>query len=452
VAGAARLRWLGVGVAAGEPGDPCDCGLAGPYGETLSAAQDFLFRATVEPTLRLGGGLSAGARLRLSNEDDEILVTGPQYLSDRRGSLFVALRRGETRARLGYADFHFTPLTLQRWDFADNPPAAGSGGGGGCGVCGGATRAVSLSALDDLGPDLTVEGLHIEAAPAAWLRAEARYGRLWRPRPFSPFDAHAFRYRRDLFGARASLLPVLPLARRVALSGTYLTLRDDGASADWSLDPLDPASFRYRNEVYGGDLGVGFAGGVALTGELARSMRRQDRIDARGEADTDWAALVELAVARAGRWRAAAAWQRLGPNWESALGALSYRSNLEGFRLSGDVAWRGWRAGAFAKRLDRVTDAAPGPERAEVLGGLLGLDAAGTAFDLAASLAKDRGETAAGCECERRTLSLTVERELGKRARVRLELTQVVGGGEGPPPGPGEPRADLAALTLDLNF
>ncbi|MBN1163684.1 MAG: redoxin domain-containing protein [Candidatus Krumholzibacteriota bacterium] len=126
----------------------------GPYGEKVHSRNDLLHRFELEISRRLGKNLRAGGLLRLSNEGLEVLRGGPQYLDSEWGSAFAEVEGGGFNLRLGYYPIYISPLTLMRWDWDDNPR---TGGDAGCG-CGEAVGVVKIESLDQLGPELVLEG------------------------------------------------------------------------------------------------------------------------------------------------------------------------------------------------------------------------------------------------------------------------------------------------------
>ncbi|MFA4947794.1 MAG: TlpA disulfide reductase family protein [Candidatus Krumholzibacteriia bacterium] len=127
----------------------------GLYGEPVNPQRGVQYRLDVEASMRLAKGLRAGGLLRISNEGKKVLASGPDYLGSEWGSAFAEIEAAAFRVRIGYYDLSMTPFTLMRWDWDDSPRV---GGDTGCG-CGGPTAgAILVESLEELGPDLTVEG------------------------------------------------------------------------------------------------------------------------------------------------------------------------------------------------------------------------------------------------------------------------------------------------------
>ncbi len=463
--GQLRLAALAVGLEdrLGEgpcPGEPalCACSLGGAYGEDLRPLADVLFRLRYELVAQLSPRLRAGAFLRLSNEPVALLAQGPEYLSSERGSAFAEYATGAWSARLGWTALHFSPLTLQRWDFADNPPVAGTGGAGGCGACGATSHALALEALDELGPELTVEGLRLQGSPRPWLSATLAYAR---PRRAQAFDANAdppFAYRQDLLAGRLALRPPLGRGRRATLALHYVAANEDGGSARWPLYAGDARSFVRHGEVYGALLTAPLPGGLELEQEATRSTTRVDRIDARGEAVEDWAYRGELRAALPGSLHLAAARLRLGPDYGGEYRALSYLPNTEGWRFAAGMRRERWGLALFHKRLTRCEGPELGTSLAEARssGVLLSLvPGAGSGLELGGTWIRERLEGAAligDCrcarDCDKRILTLAGHHGLGPRTRLSLELSRIDSeDGRG-----GEAESDLARLLLSTAF
>jgi len=372
--GQSRVRWLSVAVE--NESESTDCPLGGPYGEELTPTTELLYRLTCELELQLDEQVTAGGLLRISNEDPVVFKQGPQYLSSEIGSAFVELRRDNYVGRVGYYGIAFTPLTLMRWDAADNPPLAGSGGAGGCGVCSGAGRSLSLEALDELEPEVTFEGAKVRAAPTAWFNFTGVYARPRRAQDWSAYNPDdEFSYRQDLLGGRVEFSQPGWGVGRVRFGGTYVNTSDDSESANWPLPPQDPYSFFSTNEVYSCDLQAPLPLDLSLRGELARSFNRTDRLDQQGDGVNGEAMLFELAHQPKRGPRSSVAWLKLGADYGASYGALSYLPNQEGVRLSSSYHREKWGLSLFYKRLTRVKDCCGGEQvsrRTTIASGLAG--------------------------------------------------------------------------------
>ena len=141
-----RIRFLGI--------DARGALATGPYGEPLESGNSLDYRLEVEAAKRLAHALRVGGLLRIGNEGEEVLDSGPKYFGSEWGSAFAAYDAPRLGVRAGYFTMFMTPLTLMRWDWDDSPRTAGSSGCG-CGAVGGE---LLIESLDDLGPDLTFEG------------------------------------------------------------------------------------------------------------------------------------------------------------------------------------------------------------------------------------------------------------------------------------------------------
>ncbi len=352
--GQLRTRGLSVSLAGEEP--DCGCGVSGPYGENLQIQKNLLYRASYELQAELAKGVSAGAKLRVSNEDPIIFEQGPEYLGSEFGSVFAEIRRERLSARMGYFSDHFTPLTLQRWDFTDNPPAAGSGGTA-CGVCGATVRGVSLEALDDLGPAITFEGLRLESALTRRIRVTGFYAVPQRAVESngSTLD-NPFAYRLDVLGTR--LRYSLPGEGEIAVQ--HLSAHEDGESSDlppsWSELPL---SFIHKSEVWSVSGKVPLGLGLQVFAETGRSFERVDMMNATGQSANGAAHLAELSYRPQKHLRLAAAYQKLEPEFASPfrpcpIGAMprvsacrsTGRAIVSAFRSSTrpSSAWKTWKA------------------------------------------------------------------------------------------------------------
>ncbi len=144
--GRSRIRFLGI--------DARGTAAVGPYGEAVNSRNDVLYRFEMEMSRAVGRYIDIGGLLRISNEDEAVLDSGPQYLGSEWGSAFAELHVDRFSLRLGYYSISMTPLTLMRWDWDDNPR---TGGEAGCG-CGDAAGVLLVESLEELGPDLIFEG------------------------------------------------------------------------------------------------------------------------------------------------------------------------------------------------------------------------------------------------------------------------------------------------------
>ena len=427
----------------GGEGDGCEP--AGPYGESLVPTRSLLYRLGYELRVRVAPGLSAGGKLRVSNEDPVILEQGPEYLGSPQGSVFAELRRGGFSGRLGYFASSFTPLTLQRWDFTDNPPAAGSGGASGCGTCGGATRGLSLEALDDLGEPVTFEGLSLAWTPRPWLDLEAFYAIPQRAEALDSYDMDAFAYRKDLLAGRMALRPLTPWGRG-ELSFQMLGDHEDGESSV-HFSAADPASFIHKNEAWSLRLAGPLPADLKWSAERASSFSRVDRIDGEGQGESDAAALLELERKGEG-WRLAAGWARLGARYASNYQALSYRGNTQGWRLSAELRGRSFGGALFLKDLARIEDGTGDmPASALTASGLVSWRGhEGLLLDLTGTLIREEDDD--DSRCDRVALTLSARWTLARDAELQLDLSHLLG--DGAPGGPA--RADLAVLQVTAGF
>ena len=423
--GQIRTRGLSVSLWGNE--SDCECGVSGPYGERLAIQKNLLYRASYELIAEMAPGIRAGGKLRVSNEDAILFEQGPEYLSSEFGSVFGEIRQDRFSARMGYFSDHFSPLTLQRWDFADNPPAAGSGGAG-CGVCGATVRGVSLEALDDLGPQITFEGLRVETSLARPLRLTTFYAIPQRAVASSGVTTdNPFAYRRDVLASRLVYSFDFLAQSRGEVAIQHLSAHEDGESSELPLSWSElPLSFIHKNEVWSASALIPIWQGLALHGETARSFERVDKLDALGESLNGAAYLAELSYKVRKRLHLTAAWQKLEPEFTSPFRALSYRSNAQGFRVS--VNWTGERTAVslFHKALERIEDLdGDMPEEVFVTSLLLGWKPTnGAAIDFVTTVNEE--DPGGGlCKCERWTQTLTLRKQFGRAAEMQADLSYV---------------------------
>ncbi|MGD9401368.1 MAG: hypothetical protein PVF95_03750, partial [bacterium] len=207
-----RLRWRWVD--SGTPGP-----LRSTYGEFIqrgiSLKHRFVFDLAypVTPEIRVGG------RVRVSNEPERVLVTGPDYYSSEYGSAFIAYETPSLRSRFGFYETNYTPLTLMRWDLKDDAE------GGGCAVCSstpGTAGAILGESLEILGPVLTFEGVRFQASHGSALGLDAFYAR---PKAAGG-DEYELTRQVNTYGARLDLSHYLSHASGL-LKGSLIVVRSE---------------------------------------------------------------------------------------------------------------------------------------------------------------------------------------------------------------------------------
>jgi hypothetical protein len=181
------------------------------------------------------------------------------------GWWWVRYSRSLLGATIGAYDASFTPLTLMRWDPADNP----LGGGSSC--CAVAVGGLRGESLEELTEDYKLEGAKFDLAPGP---AKVTL-LLARTAP----AAEAVRYAQYLAGGRAKLDFFCSWAGRAATVGlSGLRVVDDLGSVRerGTNDPL-------CSDVAGADFDLPVAGQVALSAEYAYSLRDDNRLTAEPE-------------------------------------------------------------------------------------------------------------------------------------------------------------------------
>jgi len=357
---------------------------AGLYGEPVSPGNTLQFRLEVEASKKLTKYLRVGGLLRISNEGEEVLDAGPQYLGSEWGSAFAEIAAKGASFRLGYYTLSMTPLTLMRWDWDDNPRV---GGAAGCG-CGASAGTLLVESLEELGPELTFEGA-IASYGRGDLQARAFYGI-----PRRAIETTYSFYRSGAGAHAAYSLEIYGFEtrwqRHDARTGGFWKA---GAHALRTAEDKRSVDFR----------GLGYYAPdpwettwiVSVTGEapLIRHVRlRGEAVAWNWRADGIETALGMSAQASDGfggfggvvvempRWlEFTLDYLRLDPNFNSPFAALSYEANTEGLR----AAARAWMPGEalslslFYKGLREVEVAAGERERSAVAGGSIDCRIAG---------------------------------------------------------------------------
>jgi len=290
----------------------------GTYGEALNRGFSQKHRFVLEAAYPVAASITVGGKVRVSNEDDDILTSGPEYLSSRFGSAFVAYDTPAVRARFGYYDVHYTPLSLMRWDVRDDP----EGGGGGCAVCPGTPGVAGTilgESLEELGPVLTFEGLSLDLSPLDAIGCDGFFAR-------STVSGETY----DVltYGGRLKLTRYLQHASSL-MDISLLAVRSEEDKRSKEADLIShPKPF--HNTVMGVAWNVPVLRWLEFQGEWTYSDSRDqtDRIpDIAGNGT-----IAGLNAKLPGGLRAEASYIYLSPNWDSYFRALSYSYNRRGPR------------------------------------------------------------------------------------------------------------------------
>jgi peroxiredoxin len=378
--GRGRLRWMHI--------DTTGVGAAGANGEPLQPGASLRHRMELELSYEITPHLHAGGLIRLSNEGEMVLRSGPDYLSNGWGSLFIhheargslpVVRTYASSLVAGYYRTHMTPLTLMRWD-EDDTPISGGQRAQGCGVCGGDAGLAGFirsESLEELSPDLALEGARWDLTLAGLLDIHALYARPQTPHPADPaqccdlsIDRNDTYYHQDLYAARAVSHLALPwTAEPLEIAGTALAVIDDPDNPSCVATCMREAS---DARVLAADAWLPLPGMLALEGEFAASRWTPDKEGA-PDAHHDGTA-YRLGMAYEMRAssgdaifglsleglmaRFEAAYQRLGNDFFSPYSALSYETNLQGWRVALRADWGDVGIGGFYKWQEPIMDVA----------------------------------------------------------------------------------------------
>jgi hypothetical protein len=293
----------------------------GTYGESLNRGFAQRHRFLLEAEYPITNSITVGGRIRVSNEDDDILRSGPEYLSSRFGSAFAMYETPSVTGRFGFFDIDYTPLTLMRWDLGDDP----EGGGGGCAVCPGTpgvAGAILGESLEELGPVLTFEGLKIDISPTDLVGCNAF---------FASSNILGESYDVLTYGGRVKLSRYLQHAS-LPVDVSIIALRSEEDKRSREQDYISrPKPF--SNTVFGLAWDIPVLPWIGLGGEWTYSdsdnqTDRQPEISGNGVIST-------LKAKFPGGLKAEASYIYLSPNWDSYFRALSYSYNRRGprFRL-----------------------------------------------------------------------------------------------------------------------
>ena len=348
----------------------------GLYGEPANTQRGVQYRLEVEGSLKLSKALRAGGLLRISNEGEEVLASGPEYYGSEWGSAFAEVEAAGFLVRLGYYDISMTPITFMRWDWDDNPRI---GGDAGCGCGGGAAGVLLIESLEELGPVLTFEGA-LATYSVSDLEARVFYAI---PRRSVETGYSAYRYGG---GERASY------SQEIAGAELRWQRFDGRTGSFWKAEAHAIASFENERSVDFLELGYYAADPwmqtrtLSFTGEapIARYARLRGEIIAwndtkeRGVLNENLVFVDEyrrgggglggVAIGAVSGASVLVDYLRLSRGYATPYAALSYEENTEGLRTSASVPLFDDRVSIdlFYKRL-READLSPNEtDRAQI--------------------------------------------------------------------------------------
>jgi hypothetical protein len=291
----------------------------GTYGESLNRGFAQRHRFLLEAHYPITGAITVGGRVRVSNEDDNVLHSGPEYLSSKFGSAFVKYETPVVRGRFGFYDIDYTPLTLLRWDVGDDP----EGGGGGCAVCPGTPGVAGTilgESLEELGPVLTFEGLKVDLSPGDLIGCNGF---------FASATVLGESYDVLTYGGQLKLTRYMQHSSSLLdISLTALRSEEDKRTREHDFISR-PKPF--SNTVLGVAWDVPVFEWLELQGEWTYSDSR-DQTDRPPEIAGN-GAISSLNMKFPGGLRAEASYIYLSPKWDSYFHALSYSYNRRGPRL-----------------------------------------------------------------------------------------------------------------------
>ncbi len=326
--------------------------LTSTYGEEVSRGFSLRHRALFEITYPLGTDISIGGLIRVSNEPDEVIRSGPEYLSSEFGTAFIAYETQSLAARFGYYRIAFSPLSLMRWDLNDDP----EGGGGVCAVCAGpgVAGAILGETLEELGPEVGFEGLKFSASPTEAISLEGYFARP---------EIAGETYPVVTYGARAGFRHYLKHAGsflEVSLIG--LRSQDDHKTLKDDTGPLGRV---FENDVYGVSWNVPIIRMLGLEGEWILTSSQGSYLDRPWDPGWDMkgrGGRFTLSLRPTSRLLFDATYIYLSPNWDSYFRGLSYQRNRRGLRLRCEYAGEQLVIALFAKFLSTIDNVAFGPQ------------------------------------------------------------------------------------------
>lgn len=426
--GTQRIRFLSIDSRGTDP--------AGLYGEAVSSRNSLQYRLQVEAAKELTRHLRVGGLLRISNEGNDVLDAGPQYLGSEWGSAFAEASGLGASLRLGYYSLSMTPLTLMRWDWDDNPRV---GGDAGCG-CGAAAGALLVESLEELGPELTFEGAMLSYGRSG-VEARAFYGipRRALETAYSSYRSGAgehARYSLELYGFETRWQRLDGRTGSFWKAGVHvLGTAEDERSVDF------PALGYYFPDPWESTWIVSAAAEAPLVryarlrGELAAWKWREEGIasgeDVLSDSRDGLAAEGGIVIEKPDAFDIRLDYLRLDPNFVSPFAALSYESNTEGLRASARVETPGGivTLSLFHKRLRELEVPAAGAERERIA-----ISGASVDFKIAESMGADlgwleksarRGGTVSPSHEYRRAIAAGLHYDFGRIGVLRAQYQRV---------------------------
>jgi hypothetical protein len=313
----------------------------GLYGEAVNPGRTVLHRIEADASASLTDHLRVGGLLRISNEDERVLQTGPAYYGTQWGSAFAEVSARRFNFRLGYYSIYMTPLTLQRWDWEDNPRI---GGDAGCG-CGPAVGAILFESLEEFEEELTFEGA-LATLSGAGVELRAFYAIPRRPirtdyLVYRSTGADRARYSLELGGIEARWRR---FDRRTGsfwrLEARALMSFENRRSVDFNALHYAAADPWTRMGLAGVSAEIPVLRSIHIRGEIVpwnrtvteawdASATSITSTDTRGTAGTGG-----IVFEAAPRHLFKVDYVRLDPEYIAPYAALSYDPNMEGIRLS----------------------------------------------------------------------------------------------------------------------
>jgi hypothetical protein len=316
--------------------------IRGTYGEILNRGISLKHRFMLEACYPVSSVMRIGGLVRVSNEDEQVLESGPEYFSSPFGSAFAAYETPTVISRLGYYPISYTPLSLMRWDIKDDP----EGGGGGCAVCGavGVGGLILGETVEELGPTVTFEGLKLDLAPTETFGLN---GFLARPRTAGTD------YQIITYGGKAGFKRyVKRLASFVDIAVLAVRSEEDEKSVENSDAPPDHEPF--KNTVYGLTWQMPLLTWLSLSGEAtATETQRTDEATGLLE-DLEGKGIIGSVALEIEGTTLEASYVHLCPEWDSYFRALSYNPNREGVRLRFELDRKVYLIALFARYLRSV--------------------------------------------------------------------------------------------------
>ncbi len=302
----------------------------GPYGEPLTKGGDLKYYFTPRLEIDVTDNSNVGIMFRASNIPSSSILGAPDYFTNYYMSPYINYTKGITSFTAGFYRTNISPFVFYRWSEKDNPPGSG-GSEGGCRVCDGLPGGISADNLEDLTPDIGLEGFQLRLNPENYPQ------NLFYARTLNP-DGYCTRYRQHILGL-SSTADIW----NTKLSANALAIIEDVGNCDRYMG----GAGEYRqNLTLGLSSETELLHWLKLNAEYAHAyneylipdtlappkrFKNGDAVEAGIFADLELKGL---------QLKPDLAYLYLTDNFDNPYKALSYRTGYKGIRARGEFIWQ----------------------------------------------------------------------------------------------------------------